>query len=221
MNPKARASGMSRREVLIAMALIAVLIGAAWLGISSLRPNFSPHRAATQAKIIHGWLMSYAGEHGGKFPTGENANAAYRELFKVNVGADEKQFAIPGDAWTASAPKGEPDGEIGNAPDYARALDAGENSFAYVSGLTTDSIPRIPLIANAFTSDLGVWCKDKSEKGGVCQGRYAIVCRVGGSSVAHELKEGEWMVREKFKGLPVNIFTPGFEDTNFTVLNPL
>jgi hypothetical protein len=207
---------MTLVEGLVVLTLIAMLAGAAYLGYSSLISHHTPRQAATQAKIIHGWLVTYADEHGGNFPTGANANAAYRELFKISVGADEKQFFIPGDAWT----RGEPDGDIGQPPEYAQALAPGENSFAYVSGLTTKSTSRIPLIASAFTSQPGVWSKNKNEKGGVFQGRYAIVCRVSGSSVTHDLKDGEWMVKEKFKGQEVNIFTPGFEDTNFTVLNP-
>ena len=60
-----------------------------------------------------------------------------------------------------------------------------------------------------------------SHEDGPFQGRYGVVCRVGGSAAVHELKDGEWMVKEKMNGQEVNIFTPGFEDANFTVVNPL
>ena len=35
-----------------------------------------------------------------------------------------------------------------------------------------------------------------------------------------ELKEGEFMVKEKSGGQEVNIFNTGFEEMNFNVLNP-
>jgi hypothetical protein len=216
--------GFVRRRLVVALVLSAMLLGVAGLIFLSQRSYYrkkhSVRKVAIQAKIIHGWLKTYADEHGGRFPTGDNANAAYRELFKINVGADEMQFAIAGDAWHKPARGGQPDGDIGGAPDHVQALETGENAFAYVSGLSSNDTARLPLIANAFTAQPGVWSKNKNERGGVFQGKYGIVCRVGGSSVIHELKDGEWMVKEKCNGQVMNIFTPGFEDANFTVLNP-
>jgi len=223
MKTKASRRGFTLIELLVVVTIIAMLAGGAYLGFSALLPKFRSKQAATQAKVIHGWLVSYATDHGGNFPEGESANQAYRELFKVNVGADEKQFAISGDAYHKSAPggKGEPDGDIGKDPDYTQALEAGECAFAYVSGLSSSDTPRLPLVANGFSAQLGVWGKDKTQRGGVFQGKYGVVCRVGGSSVAHDLKEGEYAVKEKYNGQEVNIFDPGFEGANFTVVNPL
>jgi prepilin-type N-terminal cleavage/methylation domain-containing protein len=221
MKTKASRRGFTLIELLVVVTIIAMLAGGAYLGFSALLPKFRSKQAATQAKVIHGWLVSYATDHGGSFPEGDNANMAYRELFKINVGADEKQFAISGDAYHKPTPKGEPDGDVGRDPDYVQALETGENAFAYVSGLSSSDTARLPLIANGFSTQPGVWSKNKTDKGGVFQGKYGVVCRVGGSSVAHELKDGEWMVKEKSNGQDVNIFTPGFEDSNFNVLNPL
>ena len=47
-----------------------------------------------------------------------------------------------------------------------------------------------------------------------------MVCRVGGSCVVHELKDGEWSVQEMSSGKMMNIFTSGFDEMDFTVLNP-
>jgi hypothetical protein len=216
--------GFVRRELVVSLVLSALLFGAACLIFLSQRSYYgrkqSVRQVALQAKIIHGWLITYADEHGGRFPTGDNANAAYRELFKINVGADEMQFAIAGDAWHKPARGGQPDGDIGGAPEHVQALETGENAFAYVSGLSSSDTARLPLIANGFTAQPGVWSKNKNEKGGVFQGKCGIVCRVSGSTVIHELKDGEWMVKEKSNGQVMNIFTPGFEGANFTVLNP-
>jgi prepilin-type N-terminal cleavage/methylation domain-containing protein len=220
MKTKASRRGFTLIELLVVVTIIAMLAGGAYLGFSAQLPRFRARQTATQAKVIHGWLVAYASDHGGNFPEGDNANMAYRELFKINVGADEKQFAVTGDAYHKPAPRGEPDGDIGKSPDYALALETGECAMAYVSGLSSSDTARLPLIANGFSSQPGVWAKNKNEKGGVYQGKYGVVCRVGGSAVAHELNDGEWMVKEKSNGQEVNIFTPGFDDMNFTVLNP-
>jgi hypothetical protein len=60
----------------------------------------------------------------------------------------------------------------------------------------------------------------KTEKGGVFQGKYAVVCYVTGSALVHQLKDGEWMVKERNAGREVNIFSPDF-DTPSTILNPM
>jgi prepilin-type N-terminal cleavage/methylation domain-containing protein len=222
MKTHAKRRGFTLIELLVVVTIIAMLAGGAYLGFSALLPKFRSKQAATQAKTIHGWLVAWANERGGNFPEGEqSSNQAYRELFKISVGADEKQFAISGDAYHKGSNNNEgPDGDTGSDPDYTQALEQGENAFAYVSGLSSSDSSRLPLIANGFGPQPGVWAKEKNAKGGVFQGKYGVVCRVGGSSVAHELKDGEFMVKEKSGGQEVNIFNSGFEDMNFNVLNP-
>src|SRR5436190_13194467 len=117
MKTKASRRGFTLIELLVVVTIIAMLAGGAYLGFSAQLPRFRARQAATQARVIHGWLVSYANDHGGNFPEGENANQAYRELFKVNIGADEKQFAITGDPWHKAARSGEPDGDIGKGPE--------------------------------------------------------------------------------------------------------
>ena len=221
MKTNAKPRGFTLIELLVVVTIIAMLAGGAYLGYSALLPKFKSRQASTQARAIHGWLISYANDHGQNFPSGENANMAYRELFKISVGADEKQFGISGDVIHKGTPKGEPDGDTGTDPDYVQALEQGENAFAYVDGLSSSDSSRLPLIANGFGPTPGVWAKEKNAKGGVFQGKYGVVCRVGGSAAAHELKEGEFMVKEKSGGQEVNIFNTGFEGMSFNVLNPL
>ncbi len=220
MRTKASRRGFTLIELLVVVTIIAMLAGGAYLGYSAQLPRFRARQAASQARVIHSWLVAYASDHGGNFPDGDNANQAYRELFKGNIGADEKQFEIKGDPWHKDSPADGPDGDAGRAPDFAQCLEAGENAFAYVSGLSSSDPARLPLVANGFSAQPGVWSKNKNEKGGVFQGKYGVVCRVGGSSTVHDLNDGEWMVKEKSNGQDVNIFTPGFCDLNFQVLNP-
>ena len=163
MKSKAKSRGFTLIELLVVVTIIAMLAGGAYLGFSALLPKFKSKQAATQAKTIHGWLVTYANEHGGNFPEGDSANSAYRELFKISVGADEKQFAISGDAYHKGSKNNEgPDGDVGKDPDYTQALETAENAFAYVSGLSSSDTARLPLIANGFSSQPGVWSKNKN-----------------------------------------------------------
>jgi hypothetical protein len=166
-------------------------------------------------------MTAYASDQSGSYPVGDSANIAFRELFKGGYGADENQFYIPNDAYHDTAKNKRPDGDKGREPEYEQALQQGENAFAYVSGLSSSDDGRIPLIANGFAGQPGVWTKEPKSKGGVFNGKYGVVCRVSGSAAAHDLKNGIYEVREQFGGQEVNIFTSGFQDKTFDVVNPL
>jgi len=212
--------GFTLIELLVVITIIAMLAAGAYAGYGALMPGIRAKQASSQATTIHKWLTAYALDNGGSFPEGESANVAYRELFTKDLGADEMQFYIPNDPYHKSAPGQKPDGDKGRAPEYAQALEQGENAFAYVSGLSNSDEGRLPIIANGFAGAAGTWAKSKTEKGGVFQGKYAVVCRVSGSSQAHELKDGVYEVKEKNGGAEVNIFSSDF-DTPSTVVNPL
>jgi prepilin-type N-terminal cleavage/methylation domain-containing protein len=212
--------GFTLIELLVVITIIAMLAAGAYAGYGALMPMIRSKNAASQTTTIHKWLIAYALDNGGQFPVGENSsNLAFRELFKKSYGADELQFYIQGDAYHKTAPNQKPDNDKGREPDYAQALEQGENAFAYVSGLDQSSEGRLPIIANGFGPSPGVWAKSTTEKGGVFKGKYAVVCRASGSAQSHELKD-DLMVKEKNAGQEVNIFSPEF-DTPSTILNPM
>lgn len=220
MKTKASARGFTLIELLVVITIIAMLAAGAYAGYGALMPGIRAKSAASQATTIHKWLTQWALDSGGAFPTGESSNVAYRELFKKDLGADEMQFYIANDPYHNPAKDKKPDNDKGRDPDYSQALETGENAFAYVSGLSNSDEGRLPLIANGFAGQPGVWTKNKTERGGVFQGKYGVVCRVSGSSASHELGP-DMMVKERVGGQDVNIFTEGFSDVPFTVVNPL
>lgn len=88
-------------------------------------------------------IKTWARENEGKYPDsilGEKAtsNMVFRELFKSDVLLNECVFR------TARSPY-IPDGEIGSEPDYAKALEPGENHWMLVAGLSNASPGRTPL----------------------------------------------------------------------------
>lgn len=89
-------------------------------------------------------VKAWAEDHSGKYPdsiVGEKAtsNMAFRELFKSDVVQDERAFRCLRSPFV-------PDGEIGSAPDFAKALEPGENHWMLVAGLSNESPGRTPLI---------------------------------------------------------------------------
>lgn len=63
----------------------------------------------------------------------------FRELVKDGLVQDETIFGSP---WSSFIP----DKEIGSAPDYPKALEPGENHWAFVGGMSNTSLPHFPLI---------------------------------------------------------------------------
>jgi hypothetical protein len=122
-------------------------------------------------------------------------------------GADEMQFFIPNDRYHQAAPGMRPDNDKGQAPDFTQSLQPGENAFAYVGGLDNTSDGRLPLIANGFANGAaGQWSRNKNERGGVFEGKKAVICRVNGSAAAHDLG-ANLFVAERNNGQPVNVFS--------------
>ena len=222
MKVKAKSQrGFTLIELLVVITIIAMLAAGAYAAYGALMPGIRAKQAAKQAGVIYTWCNAWSLDNSGAFPKGDSSNLAYRELFKRDLGADEMQFYIANDPYHNSAPDKKPDGDKGREPEYAQALETGECAFAYVSGLSSADDGRLPLIANGFAGQPGVWSKNQGEKGGVFKGKYGVVCRVSGSSAAHDLKGGIMEVREKSGGQEVNIFTEAFGEVPFTVVNPL
>lgn len=100
-------------------------------------------------------LTLYSGDMGGVYPTGTDANAAFRQLFAVSADC-EKMF------WSRWAPgychpNAEPDENIGQLGDdpYGQALEAGENCWAYVNGVKDGAPSDTPLVARVLTAPNG------------------------------------------------------------------
>ena len=134
----------------------------------------------------------------------------------------EKTFAIPGDAWHKNSVSGDgkgPDNIIGTAPDFAQALQHGECAYAYVSGLSRQSNPELPLLANAFSESLGVYTSDKSRKGGVFQGTKCAWVTVGGSAKVGVLSP-DFRILEFKDRKKTDVFSQGWGTNPEDIKNP-
>jgi hypothetical protein len=89
-------------------------------------------------------IRLYAADEGGVFPDAkvpdlQYSNAAFHELIVSGSLEDEKIFGCGLSPFM-------PDGQIGEKPDYVRAVEPGENHWAMTKGLTDSSPAGIPLV---------------------------------------------------------------------------
>ena len=106
-------------------------------------------------------------------------NQAYRKLIPDYLD-NEKPFYLPGCAWHRANDMKVPE-DIGEPPDYAQALERGENHWAYVSGLAKIRRPPSRLSRMDSRSSLAFMPVAEEKKGGVWGGDRAIVVYVDGS----------------------------------------
>lgn len=182
-----RASGFTLIELLATMTVIAILSAAALPGIQSAIQTARQTQAAQHARGIGIALNSWAQDFEGIFPNREilegedtsisSSNDIFRELIPDFID-NERVFAVSASAWGQRA-----DGRF----EDGQALEAGENHFAYVSGLLTTSRSFWPLVVDG-TDGSGMYHTAVGERGGAWAGRRAIVVRVDGSVSKERLK---------------------------------
>lgn len=96
---------------------------------------------------------------------------------------NETIFFEQGSAFTPFPPDNKTD--VPEVSPAVLTLAQNENAFAYCIGLTEKSNPLFPLVADGF-ANLEQWTyfRDKTAKGGVWEGKKAIVGLVDGSATA-------------------------------------
>lgn len=186
-----------RRPLLIRPSLIragiAVLVGLLVLVCIDLALpgrimiNYRWKQYSRDAYSLHSVCFAYAQNHNGAFPTGQTANAAYRELFRAGLVDDERLLLIEGSAWCPA----KSDGEIGTAADgFAKALSPGENGWAYVRGQdSAASSSESPLIVSAYWPIPGRVAPHPGARPSLIGRKYAVIVRVGGNAKLYEVDE--------------------------------
>jgi prepilin-type N-terminal cleavage/methylation domain-containing protein len=168
-------------ELLVVVAIIALLAGIAGPGLNMALRIARISRATSDGRQIGLGLRGYAQDNNGVYPDGKaitNSNEAFRELFPTYLQV-ESNFVV------ASSPIGKSaDNKI--EPE-TRALERGENHWAYVAGLNDTSHALWPLIVD-HTDGSGYYGKDEKRAGGTWGGSKAVVIRCDGGAVAMSLK---------------------------------
>ncbi len=181
-----RVSGFSLIELLTVISIMSILATISFPGIKMAMMSGQMARATSDARGICIGLRAWANDNDGLFPVGEDeeeneiatSNDAFRLLIPDYIDT-ERVFANGRSARGRVA-----DNRFEELED---TLEAGENHYAYVAGLTHTSRSNWPLVVDG-TNGSGGYVKEQGSKGGCWEGRKAIVAFVGGNVSAIKLK---------------------------------
>jgi len=184
-------------EALVVIFLVAVLVVLALPTSGHVQIKGRQTQALSNVKQIVLACRLFASDNNGDYPTNQldpktlqpsktlgpvtdYSNTAFAQLFPDYL-TNETIFAEQGSAFTPNMPDNMIDVPLAATP--VQTLKAGENTFAYCLGLKDTSNARFPLVADGF-ADLGHWtyAKDKTAKGGIWEGKRAVVGLVDGSA---------------------------------------
>ncbi len=177
---------------------------------SRVSPKANQMKATSNCRQIIMAMKAYAADYGGEYPRGKTANEAFRELLKADILQDERLFGCPLSPFV-------PDGEIGPAPDFPKAVGPGENHWMLVDGQTDTSPAWTPLVfENALDNSWPpVWDGspyDKVRKRGQTWKGSKIIVGLNDNSVSIEKLAGKDLRRQTFG--------PGSGDKSITDLLP-
>ena len=181
-------SGFTLLELLTVISIIGILASVAGPGLTNALQAAKANAAMQQARQIALGLRGFALDNGGAYPDGENtlgesitsSNSAFRDLYDYIE--DESVFAVKGSNWGASA-----DNKMEGGSDYVQA---GENHFAYISGLDTLSRSTWPLVVDG-TDGKGGYVTDRKQRGGLWAGKRGVVVRCDGSGSVKKLSRSK------------------------------
>ena len=207
-------------ELLVVIAIIAVLASIAIPVYGEAQAKAQRTKCLSQAKGIFPALKMFAGDHDSTFPNQKDqdgtaggsplsdANDAFANLVP-NYLSNESPFGNNTSAWCKKT-SGNP-GPDGNIQTKDRILEQGENTYAYVSGLSETSNASYPIIADGFAGNAGrvtdpTYSKTEGAKGAVWKGRFAIVVKADGSATIELPEQTNYSVK-RFKGSADNMFS--------------
>jgi prepilin-type N-terminal cleavage/methylation domain-containing protein len=191
-------------ELLVVISIIAILAGIALPAFTSVQVRGRQTQALSNVKQIVLACKLFAMDNSGNFPNNQldpttlqpsstlgpvtqsmGSNGAFAQLFPDYL-TNETIFCEQGSAFTPT-----PADNVIDVPMVAtpvKTLVKGENTFAYVLGLTDTSNALFPLVADGFAS-VSTWAyvTNKAANGGVWEGKKAIVGLVDGSAAVQKV----------------------------------
>ena len=209
-------------EVLVVITVLAIFVFMALPTTNHVGVLGRQTQALSNVKQILLACKLFAEDHNGDYPTNQldpvslkpskslgpitnDSNTAFAQLFPEYL-INETIFAEQGSAFTPATPDNVIDDPQVAPP--VQTLKAGENTFAYCIGLTEKSKAQFPLVADGF-ANLRRWTyvKDKTAKGGVWEGKRAVVGLVDGSATIMKVSPGTMTVMNDPVSSPASYFS--------------
>jgi prepilin-type N-terminal cleavage/methylation domain-containing protein len=198
-------------ELLVVISIIAILAGIALPVFGEVQVRGAQTKALSNAKQVGLACKLFAQDYDGNFPmwtdpatktgTPTDANAALQVLIPDYI-PDKGVFSIPKSAYCKKT------GSTGGG-NNATELQAGDNEWSYVMGLSDTSNSRFPLLADGFATGGQYYVADDSVPGGVWKGKKAVVIRVDISgAVEPTYKSGDKYTVKRDDDPKSNAFTP-------------
>lgn len=177
------AAGFTLIELLVVITIIGILATLAPTAITNVMLAATRARALNSARNIGMALKTYANDNEGAFPPADSsaADAFSKSLLAKGYITDKKQFFVKGSKYTPVK-----DRDTQNSGDQKK-LSEDENHWAYMAKLDDSGNGRWPLLFDGPNSAEGKYSDKKTEKGGVWEGKVAIVVRLDGSASAETL----------------------------------
>jgi len=219
MNKQHSLAAFTLIELLVVITIIAVLASIALPAFTAVQERANQTKDLSNAKQIALALKQFATDNNGAFPAKapaadystatdlvatDTSNDAFWWLFP-NYLQSEDIFTVAGSKWSPSSP----DNKVDTAGSAGRTdtLKAGENSYAYVVGLTDTANPAFPLLADGFTTTIPTYDTNKAAKGGVWAAKKAIIALCDGSGQIMKVDPASKTVNRP--GHTTSIFAPG------------
>lgn len=230
-HPKQIVAAFTLIELLVVITIIAILAGIALPVYNTVTERGQQTKALSNAKQIGLACKLFAADNDGNYPQaiGEgsegsdiesdfskspaDANEAFKQLIP-DYAPSEQIFYLAKSRWSPNPP----DNKI---TDIADRLKAGENHWAYVPLLTDTSNPNFPLIADGFSTTVGVYTDKETEKGGIWKGKKAIVIRADQSGSIEQLNKEFKVVGKIGGGTKEDIFSTSSNNNNWIPAQPV
>src|SRR5437762_7982960 len=169
---KKNLSAFTLIELLVVITIIAVLASIALPVFNGVTERANQTKDLSNAKQIGIAMKLFASDNNGFYPSKlpaadytaapatlpSNANQAFWWLFP-NYLTTEDIFTVATSKWTPSAPDNKID--PAGSSSQVETLKAGENTYAYICGLTDTSNPAFPLLADGFTTTIPAYDTNK------------------------------------------------------------
>ncbi len=137
--------GFTLIELLVVITIIAILASLAVPTFNVIQDKANQMKGTSNCRQIIMSMKAYAADNAGAYPDSDpgsqpqTANDAFRLLLVQDILQDERIFGCPASPY-------QPDGNVGQPPQYSEAVMAGENHWVLTQGQTDSSSAIMPLV---------------------------------------------------------------------------